>query len=143
MSQQREDIAKNHPVVTGTMAWPTIKNTRLTLFDLMDHLKQGLPPQFVAHWYQLSAEEMDEVMHFLKEHETEIERSYAVANARAAEQRRYWEEKNRHVLARDLSQLPPPPDADARWFTLRDKLIAARKKLAVQPTGTDEDSHRP
>jgi hypothetical protein len=69
--------------------------------------KQGLPPQFVAHWYHLTTEEMDDAMHFLKEHETEIEQSYAAANARAAEQRRYWEEKNRQVLARDLSQLPP------------------------------------
>ena len=142
MSQQRTDLT-NNPVVTGTIDWPTIKNTRVTFFDLMDHLKQGLPPQFVAHWYCLTAEEMDAVMHFLTKHETEIERSYAAANTRAAAQHHYWEEKNRHLLARDLNQLPPPPDADARWFTLRDKLLAARKKLAEKPYGTDEAAHRP
>ena len=104
-----------------------VKNTRVTLFDLMDHLKQGLPPHFVAHWYHLTSEEMDEVMQFLKAHEAEIERSYAAANARAAAQRRYWEARNRHVLTRDVSQLPLPSHADARWLALRDTLLAARK----------------
>src|SRR5262252_2724536 len=98
MKPQGTDRATNHTVVTGTMAWPTIKNTRVTLFDLMDHLKQGLPPQFVAYWYQLTAEEMDEVMHFLTAHEAAIAQAYAAANTRAAEARRYWEARNREVL---------------------------------------------
>src|SRR5215510_3437455 len=62
MSQQYTDNVHNSPVVTGTIEWPTIKNTRVTLFDLMDHLKQGLPLYFAAHWYHLTSEEMDEVM---------------------------------------------------------------------------------
>ncbi len=114
MGQQPADIVHNSPIVTGTIEWPTIKNTRVTLFDLMDHLKQGLPPHFVALWYHLTPEEMDEVMQFLKAHKTEIERSYAAANARAAAQRRYWEAWNRHVLTNDVSQFPLPSHADAR-----------------------------
>jgi hypothetical protein len=85
---------------------------------------------------------MDAVMQFLKEHKTALEQSYAAANARAAVQRRYWEAKNRHVL-RDLRRLSPPSDADARWFALRDKLIAAREKCVEQPNDTDADPHRP
>jgi hypothetical protein len=142
MEQQHADVANNNSIVTGTIDWPTIKNTRVTLFDLMDHLKQGLPPQFVAHWYHLAPEEMDAVMQFLKEHETALEQSYAAANARAAMQRRYWEAKNRHVLS-DLRRLPPPSDADTRWFALRDKLIATREKCVEQPNDTDADPHRP
>ena len=128
MGQQPADIVHNSPIVTGTIEWPTIKNTRVTLFDLMDHLKQGLPPHFVALWYHLTPEEMDEVMQFLKAHETEIERAYAAANARAAAQRRYWEARNRHVLTSDVSQFPPPSHANAHWWALRDTLLAARKK---------------
>jgi uncharacterized protein (DUF433 family) len=143
MGQQHTDVTNSRHVVTGTIDWPTIKNTRVTLFDLMDHFKQGLPPQVVAQWYNLTPAEMDAVMQFLKEHEVEIERSYAAANARAAAQRHYWEAKNRDVLARDFHQFPPPPNADARWFALRDKLIAARKKLTEQPNGTHADPHRP
>src|SRR5215467_15397930 len=104
MKPQGTDIATNHAVVTGTMAWPTIKNTRVTLFDLMDHLKQGLPSHFVAYWYHLTSEEMNEVRQFLKAHATDMERSYTAANARAAAQRRYWEARNRHVLTSDGSQ---------------------------------------
>src|SRR5882724_5486637 len=131
MGQQRVDIVNKSPIVTGTIEWPTLKNTRVTLFDLMDHLKQGLPPHFVAHWYHLSPEEMDEVMQFLKEHEAEIERSYAAANARAAAQRRAWEAKNRYVLTGDVSQLPLPSPANARWLALRDMLIAAKQKCVA------------
>jgi uncharacterized protein (DUF433 family) len=143
MKPQGTDIATNHAVVTGTMAWPTIKNTRVTLFDLMDHLKQGLPPQFVAYWYQLTAEEMDEVMHFLTAHEAAIAQAYAAANTRAAEARRYWEARNREVLATDFCQTPPPLEADVHWLALRDKLIAARKTLAETPNGSDAAPHRP
>jgi hypothetical protein len=120
---------------------PTVKNTRVTLFDLMDHLKQGLPPHFVAHWYHLTAEEMDKVMQFLKAHEAEIERSYAAA--RAAAQRRYWEARNRHVLTSDVSQLLLPSHADARWLALRDTLLAARKKCVGRSNGAHADPHRP
>ena len=124
MKPQGTDIATNHAVVTGTMAWPTIKNTRVTLFDLMDHLKQGLPSHFVAYWYHLTSEEMNEVRQFLKAHATDMERSYTAANARAAAQRRYWEARNRHVLTSDGSQLPLPSHADAHWLALRDALGA-------------------
>src|SRR6266704_3395467 len=141
MSQQHTDSVHNSPIVAGTIEWPTIKNTRVTLFDLMDHLKQGLPPHFVAHWYHLTSEEMDEVMQFLKAHEAEIERSYAAANARAAAQRRYWEARNRHVLTSDVGQLPLPSQADARWLDLRATFLAARKKCGEQPNSTHADPH--
>ena len=141
MGQQRVDIVDKSPIVTGTIEWPTVKNTRVTLFDLMDHLKQGLPPHFVAHWYHLSPEEMEAVMLFLKEREVEIEQSYAAANARAAAQRRAWEAKNRHVLTSDVSQLPPPSPANARWLVLRDRLIAAKQKRVEQFNSTHADPH--
>ena len=145
MSQQHTDTdnVHNSPIVTGTIEWPTIKNTRVMLFDLMDHLKQGLPPHFVAHWYHLTSEEIDEVMQFLKAHEAEIERSYIAANARAAAQRRYWEARNRHVLTSDVSQLPLPSHADACWLALRDRLLAARKTCVEQPNGTHVAPYRP
>jgi hypothetical protein len=143
MSQQHTDSVHTSPIVTGTIEWPTITNTRVTLFDLMDHLKQDLPPHFVAHWYHLTSEEMDEVMQFLKAHEAEIERSYTAANARAAAQCRYWEARNRQVLTSDVSQLPLPSYADARWLALRDTLLAARKKYIEWPNGTHADPHRP
>jgi hypothetical protein len=120
-----------------------IKNTLVALFDLMDPLKQGLPPHFVAHWYHLTSEEMDEVMQFLKAYEAEIEPSYAAANARAAAQRRYWEARNRHVLTSDVSQLPLPSHADAHWLALRDTLLAAKKRCVEQLNGTHVDPHRP
>src|SRR5215813_15011966 len=41
----------------------------------------------------------------------------------------YWEARNRHVLTSNVSQLPLPSHADARWLALRDMLLAARKKI--------------
>ena len=80
---------------------------------------------------------------FLKAHEAEIEQSYAAANARAAAQCRYWEDRNRHVLTSDVSQLPLPSHADARRLALRDALLAAREKCVEQPNGAHADPHRP
>lgn len=143
MGHQHAEVVNSSQVVTGTLEWPTMKNTRVTLFDLMDHLKQDVPPHLVAHWYDLTRAEMDAVEQFLKAHEADIERAYAAANDRAAAQRDYWEARNRDVLARDVRQLPPPPHAEARWFVLREKLMAARKRLVEQPNGTDAAPHRP
>ena len=128
MNQQKTDTPINNPVVTGTIEWPTIKNRRLTLFDLMDKLKEGLPPHYVGQWYRLTDAEMEEAMRFLKEHEAEVEQAYAEANARAEEQRQYWTERNRHLTERDISQFPPSssdPGIIAAWK----KLVAARQAL--------------
>lgn len=139
MNQQQLDAPINNPIVTGTMQWPTIKNTRLTLFDLMDQLKQGLPPQDVANWYHLRAAEMNEVMRFLAEHAAELEQAYAEANAYAEEQRRYWTERNRHLLERDISQFPPPPGSDPRLFAAWEKLVALKRADARNRNGANED----
>ena len=124
---QDTNAAINNPVVTGTIKWPTIKNRRLTLFDLMDQLKEGLPPHFVANWYRLTEEEMDEILRFLKAHEAELEQAYAEANAYAEEQRKYRTERNRHLTERDISQFPPPPGSAPGTFAAWEKLVAIRQ----------------
>ncbi|MGH9847790.1 MAG: DUF433 domain-containing protein [Blastocatellia bacterium] len=139
MNQHQLDTPINNPVVTGTIQWPTIKNTRLTLFDLMDQLKQGLPPHYVANWYHLSAAEMDEVMRFLAEHTAELEQSYAEANAYAEEQRQYWTERNQHLLERDISQSPPPPGSDPRIFAAWEKLVALKRANARNKNRANEN----
>jgi len=140
MNEQQSDAPINNPVVTGTIKWPTIKNTRLTLFDLTNQLKEGLPPHFVANWYHLTTAEMDEIMRFLKEHEVEIEQAYAEANAYAEEQRRYWTERNRHLFERDISKFPPPPGSDPRIFAAWEKLVAIRQAEAQAKNGQNENS---
>jgi uncharacterized protein (DUF433 family) len=139
MEQPSANTTNNHSVVTGTLEWPTIKNTRLTLFDLMDQLKQGLPPHYVADWHQLSRAEMDEVMRFLAEHSVAIEAAYAAANAAAEEQRRYWTERNRSLLERDISQFPPPPGSDPRRVAAWEKLVAHKAAQARQQNGHHEN----
>jgi uncharacterized protein (DUF433 family) len=139
MDQQPFDAPISNAVVTGTIRWPTIKNTRLTLFDLMDQLRQGLPPEFVANWYHLSAAEMDEAMRFLAEHTAELEQAYAEANADAEEQRRYWTERNRPLLERDISQFPPPPGSDPRLFAAWEKLVALKRANARSQNGANEN----
>ena len=140
MNQLNSDFPINNAVVTGTIKWPTIKNKRLTLFDLMDQLKQGLSPHFVADWYQLTGEEMNEVLRFLKEHEAEIEQSYAEANAYADEQRKFWTEQNRHLTERDISQFPPPPDSSPQTFAAWEKLVAMKQAMTQSNNGKHENS---
>lgn len=140
MNQQQSDAPINNPVVTGSIKWPTIKNRRLTLFDLMDQLKEGLPPHFVANWYHLTAAEMDEALRFLQEHAAEIEQAYAEANTHAEEQRQYWTERNRRLLERDISQFPPPPGSDPRLFAAWEKLVAIRQAEARAKNGQHENS---
>jgi uncharacterized protein (DUF433 family) len=107
-------------VVVQTSRGPSIKGTRLTIYSLMEYLKDGWTPKHTAQWFNLTPEEMDEVLAYLKENEAEVEADYAEVMAEAEAQRIYWTERNKD--REDHSNAPPPANA---------KIAIARARLAA------------
>src|SRR5438067_9376633 len=77
----------------------TIAGTRITLYQVMDYLKDDWPPHLVQHWLGITEEQMADVMAYIGGHREEVEAEYDLVMRQAEERRKYWEARNRERLA--------------------------------------------
>lgn len=115
----------NDELIIQTGRGPTVTGTRITLYQLMEYLKDGWTPKHVAEWFGLSQEQMDAVMDYLRANEAELEQKYAAVLQHAEEERRYWTERNR-----ERDELPGGPAANSKIAIGRARLAALKRKTA-------------
>lgn len=115
------------PVVVRTSRGLTIAGTRITLYQIMDCLKAGYPPEEIRDDFGLTIRQMNEVMEYIETHREEFENEYQQVLALAEANRQYWEERNRERLA-EIAKMPPQPEHIAIW----NKLRQWKSKLASQ-----------
>lgn len=114
-------------IIIETGRGPSISGRRITLYDVMEYLKDDWHPKHIANWLGLTPEEIEGALAYLKEHEAEMEEQYAVVLKNAEEERRYWEERNKE---RDTWPVGPP--AHAGIAIARARLTAIRQEQARQ-----------
>jgi uncharacterized protein (DUF433 family) len=119
--------ATTSPTVVRTERGLTIAGTRITLYDVMDYLKEDWPPKLIRDWLNLTDEQIAEVTQYIAEHREEVETEYEQVLREAEEIRTYWEERNRDRLAA-IAALPPNP-----------KLVAMRAKLAERKANLNSE----
>ena len=112
------------PTVVRTSRGLSIAGTRITLYSIMDYIKAGWPPKLIRDRLNLTDDQIADVMTYLAEHHTEVEAEYQQVLQEAAENRRYWEERNRARFAK-IAALPPKPEQAA----IRAKLAAHKAEL--------------
>ncbi|MGH9841536.1 MAG: DUF433 domain-containing protein [Blastocatellia bacterium] len=100
---------------------PYVAGTRITIYQLMEHLKDGWIPRHVANWFRLTPEQMDGVMAFINANEAVLEEKYAEVLRRAEEERIYWTERNK-----DRDKLPGNPPANHNIAIARARLAAIK-----------------
>lgn len=113
-------MSETNGIIVQTGRGPSIKGTRLTIYSLMEYLKDGWTPKHTAQWFNLSLAEMDEVMAYLKANEAELETEYAEVMRKAEEQEQYWRERNKD---RDNHVNAKPP--------ANDRIAIGRARLAA------------
>jgi uncharacterized protein (DUF433 family) len=96
----------------------SIADTRITLYDILDYLKQDWSPQWIQTWFDLSDHQIQAVMDYIEQHREEVEAEYQEVLREAEENRQYWEERNRELLAR-VASMPPPAGKEAIWAKLQ------------------------
>jgi len=106
---------------------PTIAGTRISLYDVMDYLKDDWHPKHIARWLRLTPEQIAGAMDYLREHGAEMEQRYANMLRRAEEERRYWEERNK-----DRENWPVGPPANYKIAIARARLAAIKQERARQ-----------
>jgi uncharacterized protein (DUF433 family) len=94
--------------VVRTARGLTVGGSRLTIYSLMDHFKAGHSDELVREWYNLTPDQLADVHRYIDEHRDEVEVEYQEVLRNAAENRRYWEERNRERLAA-IERLPKTP----------------------------------
>lgn len=114
------------PTVIRTERGLTVGGSRLTLYTLMDRLKEEWPPHLIRDWYNLTDQQMQDVLAYIEAHREEVEAEYQQVLREAAETERYWREKNREHFAR-VATLPPPSGKEAIYARLK----AEKKRLGM------------
>ena len=118
--------ATPQPTVIRTGRGLSIAGTRITLYSLMDYLHAGWPPHLIREEFNLTEQQMTDVMEYLDAHRDQVETEYQEVLRQAEESRRYWEARNRDRLA-EIAATPPKPGQEQ----IRAKLRAAKAKLGM------------
>ena len=94
---------ENHTVVR-TEQGLTVKGTRLTLYYIMDSIKENNSLKNVRDIYELTDEEMLDILDYIHLHKEEVEKEYQEVLQSAERNRKYWEEHNREVMGKTYQQ---------------------------------------
>ena len=97
------------PTVVRTSRGLSIGGTRITLYSIMDYVTAGWPPKLIRDRFNLTDQEINDVMAYLTEHRAEVEAEYQHVLQQASENRSYWEEHNRDRFAK-IAALPRKPE---------------------------------
>jgi uncharacterized protein (DUF433 family) len=96
----------------------TIAGTRIALYDVMDYVTAQYPPKFIQGLFDLTEEQINTALTYIKAHRAEVESEYQQVLKEAEELRQYYEEQNRERVARSATH-PPKPGTEAAWEKLR------------------------
>lgn len=120
-------ITLNQTTVIRTSRGLSIAGTRITLYNVMDYLLAGWPPHLIQQWFDLTDNQMADVMEYIQAHRDEVEAEYKQVLQEAEENRRYWEEYNRERFAR-IAATPATPEKEA----IRRKIQARKAELGME-----------
>jgi uncharacterized protein (DUF433 family) len=102
----------------------TVAGTRITLYDVLDYLKQDWSPKLVRDWFNFSEEQMTDILSYIETHREEVETEYEKVLARAEKNREYWE-KIKQEKIKNLKENP----ANRKLY---EKLKARKDELGVE-----------
>lgn len=104
----------------------TIAGTRITIYDVIDHLKAGWAPKLIPNWLPLTEEQLDAALSYIEANHAEVEAEYQTIARETQETRKYWEDSNRDRLAQ-IAETPPKPGQEEVYA----KLQAWKAKLGL------------
>ncbi len=94
---------ENHTVIRNERGL-TVKGTRLTLYYLMDEIKKNNSLKNIRDIYELTDEEMLDILDYIHLHKEDVEKEYQEVLQTAERNRKYWEEHNREIMAKTHQQ---------------------------------------
>ncbi|MBR8833322.1 MAG: DUF433 domain-containing protein [Stigonema ocellatum SAG 48.90 = DSM 106950] len=83
-----------HSIIIHTERGLTIAGTRITIYDVMDHLAAGWTPKLILNWLPLTEEQLNAALSYIDANRTEVEAEYQTVLQATQQMREYWEDKN-------------------------------------------------
>jgi len=111
-------VSNEKPTIIRTEQGLTISDTRITIYDVMDHLVAGRPLTLILNWLPLTETQLETALDYINANRAEVEAEYQEVLKTADEIRQYWEKRNRERFAR-IAALPPQPGQEALWEKLQ------------------------
>ncbi|HBL14085.1 MAG TPA: DUF433 domain-containing protein [Cyanobacteria bacterium UBA11162] len=106
----------------------TISGTRITLYDVIDFLKDHYPPKLIRDKFNLTDEQTNVALSYIEENCTQIEAEYQEVLKTRSEIRQYWEERNREHFAK-IAQIPRQPSQEYFWKKLEEQKAERASKI--------------
>jgi len=82
----------------------TVNGTRLNLYHIMDEMQGKNSLKNVRDIYELTDEEMLDILDYIHLNKEEFEKEYQRVVKNAEEERKYWEERNRELFKATYKQ---------------------------------------
>ena len=98
----------------------TISGTRITLYDVIDLLKAAYPPKLVRDKFNLTDEQIDAALSYIKENQTQIEKKYQEVLQTREEIYQYWTDRNREHFDR-IAKIPHKSELESLWRKLEEQ----------------------
>lgn len=111
-------ISNGQAAIIRTERGLAIAGTRITLYDVMDHLAAGWTPKLILHWLPLTEDQLNEALSYIDANQTAVEADYQTVLQATQEMRQYWEDKNRERLAQ-IARIPPKPGQEEVYAKLQ------------------------
>jgi len=80
------------PLIVETSRGPCVAGTRITIYAIMDYLKNGLSHEIIKQNFLLSDEQLHAVLQYLAAHREELEFYYTEIVQRSEERRAHYEQ---------------------------------------------------
>ena len=113
-------IQEKQATVIRTSRGLAIAGTRKTLYQIMDYIKADHSKEVICKHFKLTIEQIEDVFSYIESHRNEVEAEYREVLAYAAENRQYWEARNRERLT-EIGKGPPKPGQEQAWLKLQER----------------------
>ncbi len=110
-----ENMPQN--TVVRTSRGLSVAGTRITLYDVMDYVTQNWSPELIQYWFNLTDNQIADIMDYIKKNRSELEAEYQSVVQQAEDIRKYWEERNQERFAR-IAAMPHKPGKEELWARL-------------------------
>lgn len=119
-------VSNGQSAIIRTERGLTIAGTRITVYDVMDHLAAGWTPKLIRNWLPLTEEQLNAALSYIDANRTKVEAEYQTVLQETQEIQKYWEDKNRERLAQ-IAKMPPKPGQEE----IHAKLQAWKARLGL------------
>ena len=97
-------VTRENNTIIRTELGLTVKGTRLTLYYIIDELKKNNSLKNIRDIYELTDQEMLDILDYIHLHKDEVEQEYQQIVKSSEENKKYWETKNQDLMSKTYQQ---------------------------------------